>query len=46
VELDPAQWRQGHDAQLEKAIQVILERLQKEPPATFPKPTYPNYHKQ
>jgi tricorn protease len=45
VELDPAQWRQGHDSQLDKAIQVILERLQKEPPVTFPKPTYPNYHK-
>ncbi len=29
VELDPAQWRLGHDAQLDKAIQVILELLSK-----------------
>ena len=44
VELDPAQWRQGRDSQLDKAIQVILELLQKNPPKEYERPPYPNYH--
>jgi tricorn protease len=44
VELDPAQWRQGHDAQLDKAIQVILDLMEKNPPKDYPRPPYPNYH--
>jgi tricorn protease len=44
VELDPAQWRQGHDSQLDKAIQVVLELMEKNPPKDYPKPPYPNYH--
>jgi hypothetical protein len=42
VELDPAQWRQGHDTQLEKAVQVVLEQLQKNPPPVRKHPGYPN----
>jgi tricorn protease len=46
VELDPQAWRQGHDAQLEKAVQVALELLEKNPPPPKPKrPAYPNYHR-
>jgi tricorn protease len=45
VDLDPKAWRQGHDAQLEKAVQVALELLEKNPPPRKPKrPAYPNYH--
>jgi tricorn protease len=43
VELDPAQWRQGHDAQLDKAIEVILDLMEKNPPKEYPRPPYPNY---
>jgi tricorn protease len=45
VELDPKAWRQGHDTQLEKAVQVALDLLEKNPPPHKPKrPAYPNYH--
>jgi len=45
VELDPAAWRQGRDPQLEKAVEVVLEALKKNPPPVPKKPAYPNYHK-
>ena len=45
VELDPRAWRQGHDAQLEKAVEVVLEALRKNPLPAPRKPVYPNYHK-
>ncbi len=45
VELDPAAWRQGRDLQLEKAVQTVLDALQKSPSQKPPKPVYPNYHK-
>jgi tricorn protease len=44
VELDPAQWRLGHDSQLDKAIQVVLDLMEKNPPKEYPRPPYPNYH--
>jgi len=44
VELEPKAWRAGHDLQLEKAVQVALESLAKNPPAPFTRPPYPNYH--
>ncbi len=44
VELDPAAWRQGRDAQLETAVEVVLEALKKNPPPVPKKPPYPNYH--
>lgn len=31
VELTPTAWRQNHDPQLEKAVQVVLDQLQKNP---------------
>jgi len=32
----------GRDPQLEKAIKVILEMLEKKPPKKLQKPTYPD----
>jgi tricorn protease len=45
VEMDPASVRAGHDPQLEKAVQVVLEALAKNPPPKHKKPQYPNYQK-
>ena len=42
VEFDPAQWRLGHDTQLEKAVQVVLELMKKNPPPGHKRPPYPN----
>jgi tricorn protease len=44
VELDPAAWRQGRDPQLEKAVQVALELLEKNPLPRHKRPEYPTYH--
>ncbi len=44
VELDPEQWRQGHDTQLEKAVAVVMDLLSKNPPPERKRPAYPNYH--
>jgi tricorn protease len=45
VDLDPYEVRKGHDPQLEKAVELVLEALKKNPPTTPKKPAYPNYHK-
>lgn len=45
VDLDPKSWRQGKDPQLEKAVEVALDLLKKNPPPQLKKPEYPNYHK-
>jgi tricorn protease len=45
VEMDPAVWRAGHDPQLEKAVRVGLELLEKNPLPEHKKPAYPNYHR-
>jgi tricorn protease len=45
VELDPQAWRQGHDPQLEKAVQVVLAELEKHPLPRPKKPAYPDYSK-
>jgi len=44
VELDPKLVRQGHDPQLEKAVEITMEALKKNPPPEYKKPAYPNYH--
>jgi tricorn protease len=46
VEMDPKLVRDGHDPQLEKAIEVVMEMLKKNPPPAVKRPAYPNYHKQ
>ena len=43
VELDPHAWREGHDAQLEKAIEVVLKEVEKNPPAALKIPPFPDY---
>ena len=43
VELDPAAVRQGHDPQLEKTVQILLDDLQKHPLPERKKPAYPVY---
>jgi tricorn protease len=35
--------RQGHDPQLEKAVEVALAQLAKSPAPTYKKPDYPKY---
>jgi tricorn protease len=44
VDLDPAAWRQGHDAQLDKAIEVVMLKLKEHPLPQIKRPPYPNYH--
>jgi tricorn protease len=44
VDLDPAAYRQGHDAQLDKAIEVVMQQLKEHPLPQYPRPPYPNYH--
>jgi len=31
--MDPAAWRQRHDTQLEKAVEVAMQELAKNPPS-------------
>jgi tricorn protease len=42
VAQDPALTRQGHDPQLEAAVQVALDALAKNPPPQFVRPAYPD----
>jgi tricorn protease len=43
VDQDPALIRQGHDPQLEKAVQLALDALAKDPPKKLVRPPYPDY---
>jgi tricorn protease len=45
VENDPASVAAGHDRQLEKAVEVTLESLKKNPVVIPEHPPYPTYHK-
>ncbi len=44
VDLEPAAWRLGRDAQLEKAIEVVMQQLKEHPLPEIKRPSYPNYH--
>jgi tricorn protease len=44
VEIDPRSWRAGRDPQLEKAVAVVMEALQKNPLPKPKRPAFPNYH--
>ena len=44
LEFDPAAWRKGRDVQLEKAIELLMEDLKKNPQPKIKRPAYPNYH--
>ena len=41
VDLDPHAVRAGHDPQLEKAVEFLLEELKKNPPMQHQKPAFP-----
>jgi tricorn protease len=43
VELDPKVWRQGHDTQLERAVEIVMDELKKNPPKEPVVPQFPNY---
>jgi tricorn protease len=42
VEQWPSEVIQGHDPQLEKAIQIVLDELKMNPPKKAPSPRFPN----
>jgi tricorn protease len=45
VEELPKEVAAGHDAQLETAVQMVLDELKANPTPEFHVPSYPNYHK-
>jgi len=45
VDMDPAAVKAGRDPQLEKAVEVALDLLAKNPPPKHKKPAYPDYQK-
>jgi tricorn protease len=45
VELDPLSVRQGHDPQLEKAVEVVMAELEKNPVPRPKRPPYPRYQR-
>ena len=45
VDMDPKLVAEGHDPQLEKAVSLTMEALQKHPVAVPKKPEYPNYNR-
>jgi tricorn protease len=44
VDLDPRVVRAGHDPQIDKAVEVVLEALKKNPAPAPQHPPFPNYH--
>ncbi len=44
MEQDPALIRKGRDPQLEKAVEIVMEELKKNPPPKLRRPAFPNYH--
>jgi tricorn protease len=46
VEFDPKLWRQGKDPQLDRAIEIVLTEMKKNPWKMPKRPPYPNYHEE
>jgi tricorn protease len=44
VEHDPYEVRNGRDPQLERAVALVMEALERNPPQQPTRPAYPNYH--
>jgi tricorn protease len=44
VSMDPKAVREGHDLQLEKAVETVMDLLKQHPMPEYPKPAYPDYH--
>jgi len=45
VEQDPKLVAEGHDPQLERAVAMALQLLEKNPPPTPKRPEFPNYQR-
>ena len=45
VEFDSKAWREQRDPQLEKAVEVLLEELRKNPPPQHRRPAFPSYRR-
>ncbi|MEO8383133.1 MAG: PDZ domain-containing protein [Acidobacteriota bacterium] len=45
VELDPAEWRTGHDTQLERAVQHLMGEIAQHPRVPPVRPQYPVYER-
>jgi tricorn protease len=45
VELEPAGWRAGRDAQLERAVKEVMAELGRRPPARPKRPAFPTWAK-
>ena len=43
VPMDPKAVREGHDPQLEKAVEVVMEELAKHPVPVYQRPEFPRY---
>jgi tricorn protease len=43
VELDPKAWREGHDLQLEKTVEILMKDLGNNPPPPAKRPAFPDY---
>ena len=44
VDFDPKVWREGRDPQLERAVELAMAELKRNPPPTLAKPAFPDYH--
>lgn len=44
IDLEPKAFAEGHDLQLERAVQLVLEQLKDHPLPNYKRPPYPNYH--
>jgi tricorn protease len=44
VSMDPKAVREGHDPQLEKAVETVMDLLKQHPTPDYAKPAYPDYH--
>ncbi len=44
VDFDPKAWREGHDPQLERAVELAMAELKHNPVPMPTKPSYPDYH--
>jgi len=42
---DPALWRQGRDPQLERAVEILLQELARNPKPVYKRPAFPNLHR-
>jgi tricorn protease len=45
VELDPAEWRKGHDTQLEMAVKTLMEQVTQHPRTEPVRPAFPVYER-